>query len=1107
MTDPTPSEDQIASLRTHVKADARSRAFVDLARALNARGEHAEAAEVAQQGLLAHPDAVDGRLALAVAEAEQGRVREALEQIKRALLIEQDNAEALALMGRILLERGLTKRAVQFLSHAVRLEPNTPAFEPCCCRAATLWGSRPGRAMLPVAGGAAPSRASALPSETPARLRAKSKSEVSTDPPVLAPFGPDAVPDEDSPWQDASEEEHTVFAADAPSNNGEPVGSKPNELEARLAALPVVRDDGEDDEPTRLAGGEEVPSLRDASEEEPTKFAAQIPRRRGLLGGSAAELSQMMRAEAPRAPEPVAEKRPAEANEPKSIPSKAAPKPARPASIVPSKAKAPAAEASDSKPAPKPSRKASAEVKPAVEQKSSALPAAKVSKGIGPVATRMVDDALFAILGRAKSSVEQAPAVAPAPGGGPRPRVVRTSKQFGSWARIAGGLVFAAGAFGIGYAAAVSPGAAPPEVVGEELKGVATELERGGLSALLSAEERISELSRSNPELQPLLDGALAEVHARRYERFGGAPAMRTAAFAALGRASGAKPTVERTVAEVLLSTSAVDLKALDLRLVSALGAYPESPKAWVARAEIAERLKDRDRALSFLTRARSIHPQHRQTLLESARWLARAGAAASALETYALLQSFYDLDVEVAIERYMLGWASGVDSAHDEAVSLLAGLVREEIPEVAKDEAGRAALAFALAGLRDSRVQEGLTALAEAEGAFADSPSFQSTVGRILLAAGEAERAEERFERAIELEPTEVRWGDLGHARYAKAVGARLELEVLRKRVARLQRDLPLGRVRLPYGEVRARPTEFPLAEVTLDAGFFPPGIAEAARNGRGESTEEAVDAAVQAALATKALDDGDFEEARKLIAELRERALRPPEAELAEGRLLLADGRASDAVKKLETAAKRGGGGTLTYLELARAKASAGDAEGALKAYETFFAEGGASPDARLEQAQLQMSRRDDEGALAAIKALDAAEPESPSGAVLRAEIYLEQDSLPRAEKSLARAIELDPGLIDGKPPRGIRELSPALLAEVGRLVYKKERKKALALYRAAIEKPGTPPEAYFYYGKALVAKRKTRKKGRRQLAKYLRLEPGGAYSSEAKKLSRRR
>ncbi|MBX2812270.1 MAG: tetratricopeptide repeat protein [Myxococcales bacterium] len=1247
MTESTPSEQEIAALRAQVNADTRSEAFVDLAKALNAQGKHEEAAQIANQGLLSHPDLVEGRIVLAIAESRRGRVKEALEQIQRALLIDQNNAVALGLMGEILLDRGLAKRAAQFLAHAVKLESGNEGFRELLARAR--------QAMADV-----------------------SKDETGG-PRVVAnkvnPLGLSSIPSEDSPWP--LEEAQTVFAAKAADSASNGPADVPV---AHLAAIPEVSKQvvgGAQQGLASLVSGDEI--AVDHADDEPTKFTSAVPKRRGKLGGSAAELSLMIstgndRSKSsvppPQAPSKLAAEgsgpakpkakpngvsagpktpsgeagvgkppspakgRPAVAKAPavpsKSKAAKVPPPPPKPevsdTSASPSKAgeaktsagkagaaktsagkagaaktpagkagaaKTPAGKAGAAKtPAgkagaaktpldpsksggakelPSPGKAAAAKppaasAKPGIAEvppvskappptpskppaptgdeakstpknssaKPSAAPGPKMNavaqenkrsqdepasvNGFGPVATRMIDDALFAILGTPREELDKQPApaapaeAAPLAGGAHilKPRVVRTSAKLGFWARVAGGVVLCSSAFGLGYAVALAPGAASPEVVREEIKGVAAELERGGLAALRTAEERVQVLIESNPSISPLMNGVLAETLARRYARFGRSEELRTKAIDALEATGDGYVSLEKTVAQVLLSTSTQDLAQLDKQLELSLKSYADSPKAWVARAEIAHRSGDADAAISHLTQARSIHPQHRQTLLETARWLAREGAFASSLETYALLQSNSDLDVEVAIERYLLGWSTDADSAHSEAVTLLAGLVRETIPEVAPDEVGRAAFAFALGHLWEGRIEEANASLRQASRAYQQSAAYQQMIGRVFLALGEVKGAEACFTRATDVEPDSAElWMDKARARFARALKLRPSPTALERQLARVRANKSKERLMLPLGEVRVRPTEFELVEVTLDPAVFREEDYLPLKEATAQevSFEQAMKSLVASAVAQKAVDSGDLSKARRVVKRMADRDNQMSSIAIAKGQLLLAEGNSDQAVQLLESAVDGESSSISTLVALARAQVAAGNLRGAFDAYERFFDAGGKSTVARLEYARLQNDKGDLEDALETLDLLDTEQPDNVASMVLRAELHLEQDKYIKAQATIQKAIEVDARLVTGRAPEGIDELSPEFIMQMGRIVLKDDRKKGMRLLRNAVERPGAPPSVHFFLGKALMAKRKTRRAGRRSLQKYLALEPRGSHAVEAKRLRRRR
>ncbi|MEL7239175.1 MAG: hypothetical protein AAGK78_09950, partial [Planctomycetota bacterium] len=185
---------------------------------------------------------------------------------------------------------------------------------------------------------------------------------------------------------------------------------------------------------------------------------------------------------------------------------------------------------------------------------------------------------------------------------------------------------------------------------------MATDLERGGLAFLLSAEERTNELARSAPQLEPLLNGVRAEVYARRWRHFGRDPDMRSKAQEAVEVLAGRRPTVEHLAGLVALSTSAVQREPLLDALREEALRYPESPKIRVLQAQLHAAGGRERAALNALFKARALHKQHRATLLELARWYERSDANRAALATYARLLDLHPLDIEAAIERYVLG-------------------------------------------------------------------------------------------------------------------------------------------------------------------------------------------------------------------------------------------------------------------------------------------------------------------------------------------------------------------------------------------------------------------------------------------------------------------
>jgi hypothetical protein len=269
--------------RKELAQDPGSLAFIPLAETLNRLAEWDEAARVARRGLEAHPDSVTGLLTLAVAEAGRDNIKDALELIKNALIIDQENPRALALMGSLLLQKGLAKRAVQFLNQAVKLDPESREYIDLLKRAKRL-AKLDNPVQLPVVRG-------------------------------------ENVPAVESPWNEADEgAEPTVFAADAGSEHtvfapdgGRKLGAaKP--VPKPSTPSPFSHFDEDEEEVTRHVDdgppGRRVPTraLPASPHEEGTAFdlrklappsmaaAAPLPSgKKPKLGGSAADYSRILR--------------------------------------------------------------------------------------------------------------------------------------------------------------------------------------------------------------------------------------------------------------------------------------------------------------------------------------------------------------------------------------------------------------------------------------------------------------------------------------------------------------------------------------------------------------------------------------------------------------------------------------------------------------------------------------------------------------------------------------------------------------------------------------------------------------------------------------------
>jgi tetratricopeptide (TPR) repeat protein len=141
--------------------DPASSVFVELAKALVAKGEHARAIAVCEQGISHHPNSVTGRVLWGKALILMGRPAEAMAQFDQAMAIDKENPHAYNLIAEVLLQRGLYRSALPILRKALVLQPNDGRVRG--------WMEQ---AQAALAGGPAPAfgelNALELPSEEPA---------------------------------------------------------------------------------------------------------------------------------------------------------------------------------------------------------------------------------------------------------------------------------------------------------------------------------------------------------------------------------------------------------------------------------------------------------------------------------------------------------------------------------------------------------------------------------------------------------------------------------------------------------------------------------------------------------------------------------------------------------------------------------------------------------------------------------------------------------------------------------------------------------------------------------------------------------------------------
>jgi len=127
-SDRRPTAQEIEELIDLVRRDPASPAFIDLAEAYLALGRPKDAVKVANVGLDAAPDSLEGRVILARAYHALHNWKEAQGELLRVVKVDRSNRLGFALLGEVLLRRNDYERAVPVLQHAQNLDPTSPAI-------------------------------------------------------------------------------------------------------------------------------------------------------------------------------------------------------------------------------------------------------------------------------------------------------------------------------------------------------------------------------------------------------------------------------------------------------------------------------------------------------------------------------------------------------------------------------------------------------------------------------------------------------------------------------------------------------------------------------------------------------------------------------------------------------------------------------------------------------------------------------------------------------------------------------------------------------------------------------------------------------------------
>ncbi|WP_375771758.1 tetratricopeptide repeat protein [Archangium gephyra] len=223
--------------------DPASSVFVELAKALVAKGEHARAIAVCEQGISHHPNSVTGRVLWGKALILMGRPAEAMAQFDQAVSIDKENPHAYNLISEVLLQRGLYRSALPILRKALALQPNDARVRG--------WMEQ---AQAALAGGPAPAFGDLNALEPTAAEESAAPAEAAPEAPAVPELSPEAVTVE------------TVAAPEAPASTPAPEASAEPVLEGVEAAaeeapveLALEASDIDGGSPSEAASAEAAP--------------------------------------------------------------------------------------------------------------------------------------------------------------------------------------------------------------------------------------------------------------------------------------------------------------------------------------------------------------------------------------------------------------------------------------------------------------------------------------------------------------------------------------------------------------------------------------------------------------------------------------------------------------------------------------------------------------------------------------------------------------------------------------------------------------------------------------------------------------------------------
>ncbi|MEE2902255.1 MAG: hypothetical protein VYC39_07990 [Myxococcota bacterium] len=1156
---------RITSFQQELASDPSSLVFIALAETLNRQKRFEEAASVAADGLRYHEDSVSGHLALAVALAGTQDIHGSIERIKTALSLDNENPKALALMGTLLLEKGLAHRSVQFFQQAVRAAPERQEYQELLRRARRLsqfsQNSRPAIANeSPSPGRADPWKSQSVSTPAPGheliedvevgtefevdRSELFSNDESATiDQARLEDLKPVASIAEATQYasvQDMLGDGELSSHYDAFSSTPLPnttsklrMGGSAAQPEHPLTkgAVPNFQDISDLRTralPQELATGvqplseEQTPTEKPATNRQvqPSFEAPSVRRDREKAKSDVkdqVELSQISTPSNPSKEDPIS----SDVSNAEPFPSD----PSLPEKKIPSmeshekSEKHPRKKSAPRGPTPIASSKAKAPTQDIVVEKLEDKAEAE-----NRPATMFVDDAVWAIYGadrpepkptsnkkeneQSKTPKKQNQTDSP----NRRRRsvlVVRTSEVFGKIIKgLAVGIAVILSTFGGFQLATRNSSTANAQFV-ENVRGVVSDINTGSLSSLNNALEVIGELSENDPKAAEELSDARAEIQALLWSRYGKRAKNRDAALAALALSEDPRMSLETIHARIIMNKLTWRDDEIDNFLSDYLENYPEAIKPRLLRSKLAA-AKSRDaEALENLVAAYQLDPTNREVLLQLANWEGRSSNYRSMLRflEQILEQDAYRDDVEALLNSVVLSQILGDERKIARLQSRLVGVVRDEGIAVAKDEIGRASLVFAVLNLISQDLEQALENLESSEMTYANSFDFKLATASAWFLTGNFSKAKKQIEAAQKLQAKNLE---------AMLLASRIEFAQLAEikfssgRIFSSRDAEQVDHASTRFGRVTLVPSRFTFLEFEFNGELFPErAYARLAKQFKGEALDDELFAANIYHAAKRFQSLGKHELARKLLLRLAKRK-QSPQIFASLGTTLFHLRQKEQALLQFDKALDLDSSNVEAALGKAKILAEGNDFLAALEVIENNIPSEVIAPTLRIFHAGLHKVRGSDAKELELLSTLK----EYSSGS----SIYLTRygrslhanGKRSQALAAYSKALTVNRGL--GRRPlvkkKGREDSRNAVdYLYLGRALAKKSVVRAKQMLNASIKAQDTPEEAHYFLGELLMKKRATRRKGKRSLKLYLRNMPSGEYARDAKRLIRRK